>query len=79
MIVIMQKNYIGHTIATQKIIIQTDPSDTRYGQKRDGFICAKQNQHVLNYISGLGGRFESLCFALTAASSAYSQPYVFDL
>ena len=34
-IVGLQKNKLGHTVSTQKLIIQMEPSGWRYGQKRD--------------------------------------------
>ena len=49
---------IGHTVSTQKNIDHAEPSGSRYGQKRDGLVCAKPNRHVFTYFSGWGGRFE---------------------
>ena len=65
----------------QKTITQVEPSGSRYGQKRDGLVCAKPNRHVFTYFSGWGGRFELSFFALKlcalACSFACHKPYVF--
>jgi hypothetical protein len=68
----MQKNKLGQTVLTQKTINQTVPYGLRYGQKRDGFVCAKPNRHVLAYISGWGVRFELTFFALKLCALACS-------
>ena len=73
---------LGQTVSMQKTINQTDPSGSRYGQKRDGLVCTKPYCHVLAYISGWGGRFELCFFVLKlcalACSFAYYKPYVFE-
>ena len=65
----MQKNKLGHTVSTQKMINQMDPSGSRYEQKHDGLVCAKPNRHVLTYISGWDGRIE------LSYSFAYHKPF----
>ena len=50
------------------MINQMEPFGSRYGQKRDGMVCAKPNHHILAYISGWGGRFELLIIALSPPS-----------
>ena len=37
----MQKNKLGHTVSTQKMINQTDPCGSRYRHKYDGLVCSK--------------------------------------
>jgi hypothetical protein len=63
----------------QKMINQTYPSGSRYGQKRDGLVCAKPNRHVLAYI--WWGRIELSFFALKlcdlSCSFEYYKPDVF--
>ena len=55
----MQKNKLGHKVSTRekKTINKMGSPGSRYGQKRDGLVCAKPNRHVCSYISGFGGRF----------------------
>ena len=60
----MQNNRLGHTVSSQKTIIQTDPPSRRYWQKRDGLFFTKPNLHILAYVSGWGRRFELWFFVL---------------
>ena len=82
MVYCIQIDRLGHTISTQKSIVQSDHSCLRYEQKRHGLVCAKPNLHVLSYISGKGGRIELSIFALKlcvlAGRFEYNKPYDFE-
>ena len=75
----MQNDGLGHTVSTQKTIIQTNHPSPRYEQKRDGLVCAKPNRHIFADISSYKAPFELSSFALKpyvlARRFACNKPY----
>jgi hypothetical protein len=77
----IQIDRLGHTVSSQKTIIQTNPRSSRYEQKRCGLVCTKPNLQVLSYISGKDGWIELSIFALKSCVLAgqfeCNKPYNF--
>jgi hypothetical protein len=60
----MQNDRLGHTVSSQKTIIQTDPRSRRYWQKSGGLVCIAPNQNIMANTSCQGGPFELLFFCV---------------
>ena len=82
MIYYIQIDRLGHTISTQKLIVQSDHPCPRYKTKREGLVWRKPNRNVFAHISSYEGLFELSFFVLKPCALAgqfeYNKPYNFE-
>ena len=82
MVYCIQIDRLGHTISTQKSIVQSDHPCLRYKTKREGLVWRKPNRDVFAHISSYNGLFELSFFVLKPCALAgqfeYNKPYDFE-
>ena len=82
MVYCIQIDRLGHTISTQKSIVQSDHPCLRYKTKREGLVWRKPNRDVFAHILSYNGLFELSFFVLKPCALAgqfeCDKPYDFE-